>query len=146
MTSHGRQGVSSHRQMLVQQFVRANDKDTMKTPHCCTLWRKFTGERSERRPEIITLTSQWPRWSLKSPASRLFTQSFIQTQMKENIKAPRHWPLCGEFTGTGEFPAQRDSNAENVSIWWHHRVWRAFPSHDVIMYQLYVALSSLFFF
>ena len=23
----------------------------------------------------------------------------IQTQMKENIKAPRHWPLCGEFTG-----------------------------------------------
>ena len=48
------------------------------------------------------------------------TQSFIQTQMKENIKAPRHWPLCGEFTGTGEFPAQRASNAENVSIWWRH--------------------------
>ena len=21
---------------------------------------------------------------------------------KENIKAPRHWPLCGEFTGTGK--------------------------------------------
>ena len=40
--------------------------------------------------------------------------------MKENIKAPRHWPLCGEFTGTGEFPAQRASNAENVSIWWRH--------------------------
>ena len=40
--------------------------------------------------------------------------------MKENIKAPRHWPLCGEFTGTGEFPAQRASYAENVSIWWRH--------------------------
>ena len=39
-----------------------------------------------------------------------------QTQIKENIKAPRHWPLCGEFTGTGEFPAQRASYAENVSI------------------------------
>ena len=26
----------------------------------------------------------------------MFTQSFIQTQIKENIKAPRHWPLCGE--------------------------------------------------
>ena len=37
-----------------------------------------------------------------------------------NIKAPRHWPLCGEFTGTGEFPAQRASYAENVSIWWRH--------------------------
>ena len=25
-------------------------------------------------------------------------QLFIQAQIKENIKAPRHWPLCGEFT------------------------------------------------
>ena len=41
------------------------------------------------------------------PASRLFTQPFIQTHIKENIKFPRHWPLCGEFTGTGEFPAQK---------------------------------------
>ena len=39
---------------------------------------------------------------------------------KKNIKAPRHWPLCGEFTGTGEFPVQRASNAENGSIWWRH--------------------------
>ena len=32
---------------------------------------------------------------------------------------------CGEFTGTGEFPAQRTSYAENVSIWWRHHdsVW-----------------------
>ena len=39
---------------------------------------------------------------------------------QRNIKAPRHWPLCGEFTGTGEFPAEKASNAENVSIWWRH--------------------------
>ena len=68
----------------------------------------------------ITMPSQWPRRRLKSPASRLFTQSFIRAQIKENIKAPRHWPLCGEITRTGEFPAQRASNAENVSIWWRH--------------------------
>ena len=47
-------------------------------------------------------------------------QPFIRAQIKVNIKAPRHWPLCGEFTGTGEFPAQMASNAENVSIWWRH--------------------------
>ena len=41
---------------------------------------------------------------------------------QKNIKAPRQWPLCGEFTGTGEFPAQMASNAENVSIWWRHHV------------------------
>ena len=27
-----------------------------------------------------------------------------------------------EFTGTGEFPAQRASYAEDVSIWWRHHV------------------------
>ena len=57
---------------------------------------------------------------LKSPASPLFTQPFIRTQIKKNIKAPRHRPLCGDFTGTGEFPAQMASDAENVSIWWRH--------------------------
>ena len=45
----------------------------------------------------------------------LFIQPFNPTQIKENIKAPRHWPLCGEFTG--------DRNAENVSIWWRHHDW-----------------------
>ena len=56
-------------------------------------------------------------WLLRSPTSRLFTQPCIQVQIKENIKALRHWPLCGEFT---EFPTQSASNAENVSIWWSH--------------------------
>ena len=68
----------------------------------------------------ITMTSWWARWRLKSRASRLFAQSFIRARIKENTKAPRHWPLCGEFAGTGEFPAQRASYAENVSIWWRH--------------------------
>ena len=36
-------------------------------------------------------------------ASQIFSltivySTFIQVQIKENIKAPRHWPLCGEFT------------------------------------------------
>ena len=31
--------------------------------------------------------------------------------------------LCaGKSPGTGEFPAQMASNAENVSIWWRHHV------------------------
>ena len=35
-------------------------------------------------------------------------------------QTPRHWPLGGEFTGPGEFPAQRTSNSGDVSIWWRH--------------------------
>ena len=53
---------------------------------------------------VVTMTSSWARWRLKSPASRLFTQPFIQTQIKEYIKAPRHWPLCREFTGDRWIP------------------------------------------
>ena len=37
-------------------------------------------------------------WHLKSLASLLFAQPFVQAQIKENIKALRHWPLWGEFT------------------------------------------------
>ena len=52
------------------------------------------------------------RWSVNSPQKwpvtrkmlpfvslRLFTQSFIQAQIKENINASHHWPLCGECIG-----------------------------------------------
>ena len=52
---------------------------------------------------------------------------------KKNIKAPRHWPLGGEFTGTGEFPAQRASYTENVSIWWRHHNNR----HSYLAYCVY---------
>ena len=67
-------------------------------------------------------------------ASRLFTQPFVQAQIKENIKAPRHWPSRGEFTGDREFPAQRASYAENVSIWWRHHEAQLIPRimHTII--------------
>ena len=34
----------------------------------------------------------------------IVTQPFIQAQIKRNIKAPRHWPLWGEFTGDWWIP------------------------------------------
>ena len=46
--------------------------------------------------------------------------TFIQAQIKENTKALRHWPWCGESTGTDEFPAQRATR-------------KMFPFDDVIM-------------
>ena len=52
----------------------------------------------------IIMTSSWARWCIKSQASQLFTQPFVQVQIKENIKSPRHWPLCGEITGAVNYP------------------------------------------
>ena len=45
--------------------------------------------------------------------------SVYSRQIKENIKAPRHWPLWGEFTGHQWIPRTK-GNAENISIWWRH--------------------------
>ena len=36
------------------------------------------------------------QWRHKPPATRLFTQPFVQIQ---NIKSPCQWPLWGKFTG-----------------------------------------------
>ena len=41
--------------------------------------------------------------------------------------------LCmGNSSGTGEFPAQMASYAENVSIWWRHHAERFFSYHCII--------------
>ena len=37
-----------------------------------------------------------------------FSVSKIQAQIKENIEDPRHWPLCGEFTGDRWIPLTKD--------------------------------------
>ena len=72
------------------------------------LWNTFLNNIDNMKTIIgatlITVTSKWARKYLKSPESRLFTQPFIQTQIKENIKAPSHWPLSGEDTADRWIP------------------------------------------
>ena len=40
--------------------------------------------------------------------------------MKENIKAPRHWPSWGESIGDRWIPLTKGQQRRNVSIWWCH--------------------------
>ena len=52
--------------------------------------------------------------------------------------------LCvGNSPGTGEFPAQKASNAENVSIWWRHHIIlkRGHGSNNTVLTSL--AFSQL---
>ena len=58
---------------------------------------------------------------------------------RKYIKAPRHWPLCGEFTGDRWIP--RTNGQENVSIWWRHHV----PSVMIILSTLTIELLSLIY-
>ena len=34
----------------------------------------------------------------------VYSNMCVQAQIKENIKVPRHWALCGEFTGDRSIP------------------------------------------
>ena len=88
---------------------------------------------------FITVTSFWSRWRLKSQAYRLFAQLFIYAHIKENTKAPRHWPLWGE--STSGFPSQRASCTENDSIWWRHNVMN--PSINTFWETLYFYRTPL---
>ena len=72
---------------------------------------------------FITVTEWWARVRLKSPVSRLFTPLFIQVQINESIKAPRHWPLCGHRSPVNsphKGPVTR----------------KMFPFHDVFMIKI----------
>ena len=44
--------------------------------------------------------------------------TIYSAQIKENIKAPRHWPLCGEFTGDRWIPR---TNGQLRGKWFHLR-------------------------
>ena len=66
------------------------------------------------------MTTQWAQWRLKSPVSRLFVQPFVEVQIIENFKTPRHKLLWGEPTDNRLFPLTKSNNAENVSTWWRH--------------------------
>ena len=96
-----------------------------------TVWRPsylYNGNPHTWIDGLYTDTGPWYR---DLPVSRLFTQPFVQAQIKENIKAPRHWPLWGNSLVTPhKGPVTR----------------KVFPFDDVIMTYLDVdPIIALFF-
>ena len=96
----------------------------------------------------IIVTSSWQRWRFKSPAPLLFTQLFIQAQIKVNIKIPRQWPSCGEFTGDrwnpAKWPAMRKMfpfdgvimKKFRRSTRWSHKVFNSLDLNYNVWYNL----------
>ena len=66
----------------------------------------------------IPVTWQWARWRLKSPTYRLFTQVFVQAQIKETSTLRVTGFSGGNSPVTATLSAHRASNVENVSGWW----------------------------
>ena len=88
-----------------------------------SLFRSATNKTPKNR--INDLSLQWRHNGHDSVSNHQphHCLPFIRAQITQNIKALHHWPLCRNSPGSGEFPEQRASNAENVSIWWRHHVW-----------------------
>ena len=74
----------------------------------------YPGQNHYNDVIMITMASQVRSVSI-------VPQPFVKVQIKENVKAPRHWPLWEESTGDRWIPlTQRASYAEIFSIGWRH--------------------------
>ena len=65
----------------------------------CDLRHEHTGTTGNHYSEVI----------MRAMASQITSLTIVHSavyhaQIKENIKAPRHWPLCGKFTGDRWIP------------------------------------------
>ena len=86
---------------------------------------------------MVTIASQ-----ITSPTIVYSTGYSDTDQRKHQLKAPLHWPLCGNSPGTGEFPAQMAGNAENVSILWCHHIMVQYLLRQKILYRQQCPSSS----
>ena len=74
--------------------------------HCSLLWRHNERDSVSNHQRLYCLLK------------RLFRR---RSKVTSKLRVTG---LCAwNSPGTGEFPAQKASNAENVSIWWRHHVW-----------------------
>ena len=55
----------------------------------------------------------------------------MRTHIKETSKSASPVLCEGNLPVTGEFPAQRASNAEKASVWWRHRDTAIFPNTHI---------------
>ena len=96
---------------------------------------------------ILTYTLHWCHNELDGvsdhqPRDCLLTCLFRHRSKK--ISKLRVTGLCeGNSPGTVEFPAQKASNAENVSIWWHHHDLFSPNCHELIFPSDIISLVVL---
>ena len=74
---------------------------------------------------IFTITLQWRHneydgVSLHQPHDCFFNRLFKRRSKKTSKRGRTTGLYAGNSAVTGEFPAQKASNAENASIWWRH--------------------------
>ena len=79
------------------------------------------------KPSICSITLRWRHNERDSVSNHQPHDCLLNRLFRRRSKKTsklRVTGLCvGNSPGTGEFPAQMASYAENVSIWWRHHEW-----------------------
>ena len=82
-------------------------------------------------------------------ASQITSLAIVYTTVYSDADQSKHESsallafLSGDSPGTGEFPAQMASNAENVSIWWRHHMNRLYIFLLTSVYTVSLHMSTL---
>ena len=86
---------------------------------CTTLERPMQpfGILSAFNGDLVSFVVAQGRQKSRSPCVKGVLLNYL---FRHRSKKASKWPLWGNSLVTGEFPAQRASNAENVSIWLRH--------------------------
>ena len=78
---------------------------------------------------VYPITLQWRHNERVGVSNHQHRDCLINRLFKRRSKKTPKLCVTGLWGGnspvTGEFPAQRPSNAENVSIWWRHHCYRS---------------------
>ena len=100
-------------------------------------WIKLLGESNQMQMKSL----EWRHNGRDSVSNHQPHDCSLNRLFRRRSKKPsklRVTGLCaGNSPGTGEFPAQRASNAENVSIWWRHHVARRMQYSQFQMSDLF---------
>ena len=77
-------------------------------------------------PSCVYFIIHYNNIIMSAMASQITSFTIVYSPVYSRLRSKKTWKLCvtvlcaGNSPVTGEFPAQRASNAENVSIWWRH--------------------------
>ena len=106
---------------------------TVRQPHCHVLYK--IAYWLNNLPRCYGLTYHYNHVIMGTMASQITSLTIVYSTVYSRRRSKktsklRVTGLCaGNSPVTGEFPAQRASNVENVSIWWRHHVqWILFDS------------------
>ena len=87
-------------------------------------WRVWDKPCWRHDMEISTLLPNYNDVIMSAMASQITSLTFAYSTVYSGADQTKHQssasPASGNSPVTGEFPAQRVSNAENVSTWWRH--------------------------